>query len=117
MPTKKKIISRVVITLLAIIIAVLFFLPMVVKNYTIKNSKELVGRVIDFDNPNDIVLHKDMVSKVEKMLEYHRELPSKTGNVRKLWEKKIKDTDDAIDQLVYQLNGLTEDEIKIVEGT
>ena len=32
-------------------------------------------------------------------------------------EQEIADTDKAIDRLVYDLYGLTEDEIKIVEGS
>jgi phage tail protein X len=31
--------------------------------------------------------------------------------------KKIADTDDLIDQIVYKLYGLTEEEIAVVEGS
>ena len=41
---------------------------------------------------------------------------TKTPAERTALERQIQNTDTQIDQLVYQLYGLTEDEIKIVEG-
>jgi hypothetical protein len=34
-----------------------------------------------------------------------------------VYERQIKSVDEAIDRLVYELYGLTEEEIKIVEGS
>ncbi|MBK7381138.1 MAG: hypothetical protein IPJ03_19485 [Ignavibacteriales bacterium] len=42
---------------------------------------------------------------------------AKTPTERTAIERQIQATDTQIDQLVYQLYGLTEEEIKIVEGT
>ena len=40
-----------------------------------------------------------------------------TDHEKNLIERQIEATDKQIDTLVYELNGLTEDEIRIVEGT
>lgn len=71
---------------------------------------------IDFDDPADKAQHDKMVSLVERMLTLHRELPTKSGQERVLTQRQIAATDRQIDALVYNLYGLTEDEIKIVEG-
>jgi hypothetical protein len=42
---------------------------------------------------------------------------TKTPTERTAIERQIQATDTQIDQLVYQLYGLTEEEIKIVENT
>ena len=58
-----------------------------------------------------------MVSLVERMLELHRRLPAaRTPQEKEMLQRDIASNDQAIDALVYQLYGLTETEIKIVEG-
>ena len=53
---------------------------------------------------------------VQRMLELHQELPAaKTPTEKTALERQIEATDRQIDQLVYELYGLTEEEIKIVE--
>jgi hypothetical protein len=62
--------------------------------------------------------HDKMVKLVETMLDLHRQLPkAKTPHERESMERTIAATDKAIDALVYELYGLTEEEIGIVEGT
>ena len=61
--------------------------------------------------------HDKMVELVETMLRLHKELPTKMGQEKAVMERQIAATDAQIDRLVYELYGLTEDEIKIVEGT
>jgi hypothetical protein len=77
-----------------------------------------------------------MVELVESMLELHKKLapvgrfskpskkdvgrfskPSYTGHEKTLIERQIAATDHEIDQLVYELYGLTDAEIAIVEET
>jgi hypothetical protein len=58
-----------------------------------------------------------MVSLVERMLELHKQ----SAVVRSPLDKErvareIESTDKAVDRLVYELYGLTEDEVKVVEG-
>jgi hypothetical protein len=51
------------------------------------------------------------------MPDLHKQLPkAKTGPEKTAIERQIQGTDRQIDQLVYELYGLTEDEIGIVEG-
>jgi hypothetical protein len=51
------------------------------------------------------------------MLKLHKDLPkAKTTLEKTSIERQIAATDKQIDQLVYELYGLTEKEIKIVEG-
>jgi hypothetical protein len=52
----------------------------------------------------------------ENMLDLHRRLSeSKTGHDKTLLSRQIEATDRQIDALVYELYGLTEEEIRIVE--
>ena len=58
-----------------------------------------------------------IVSLVEAMLLLHKSLALAQSPVEKeRLEKQIKSTDAGIDELVYELYGLSEEEIKIVEG-
>jgi hypothetical protein len=58
-----------------------------------------------------------MVELVEGMLDLHKKLAEvKTDHEQEVIQRDIKTTDTEIDKLVYELYGLTEDEIAIVEG-
>jgi hypothetical protein len=58
-----------------------------------------------------------MVSLVELMLELHNQLAvAKTDHARTNLQRQIDATDAQIDKLVYELYGLTDEEIKIVEA-
>jgi hypothetical protein len=75
-------------------------------------------RPVDFSNPEDVVRHDRMVGLVQTMLDLHKRLPeAKTATDRDLIQRQIDATDKQIDALVYELYGLTEEEIAIVEGT
>jgi hypothetical protein len=57
-----------------------------------------------------------MVELVETMLKLHKDLQvAKTDHEKSLIQRQIDATDKQIDQLVYELYGLTDEEIKIVE--
>ncbi len=73
-------------------------------------------RTIDFSDPQDVARHDSMVKLVENMLDLHRRLSeAKTGHEKTLLSRQIEATDRQIDNLVYQLYGLTVEEIAIVE--
>jgi len=73
-------------------------------------------RVIDFNNADDKKCHQQMTQHVETMLGLHKRLAAvRTPGERSQLENQITATDRLIDQLVYQLYGLTDDEIRIVE--
>ena len=57
-----------------------------------------------------------MVTLVEQMLTLHQQSPAaKTPDAQARLQRQIDATDRQIDRLVYELYGLTEGEIKIVE--
>ena len=57
-----------------------------------------------------------MVKLVEQMLELHKRLPAAASeHDRALYQRQIDATDREIDKLVYELYGLTEEEIGVIE--
>ena len=65
----------------------------------------------------DRTIHDKIVALVEKMLALHQQLAAaKTPQDTTLLQRQIDATDRQIDQLVYQLYSLTDDEIALVEG-
>lgn len=74
-------------------------------------------RTIDFSNPAEASAHEKMVGLVNQMLELHKsKAAAKTQSEIELYERQIQSVDGEIDRLVYELYGLTKEEIKIVEG-
>ncbi len=74
-------------------------------------------RTINFDDPVDKARHEKMVKLVDRMLSLHKKLDAaKVPGDRTRIQRQIDATDREIDALVYELYGLTEDEIKIVES-
>jgi len=75
-------------------------------------------RVIDSSDPTDKAYRDKIVSLVERTIVLHREWGGPINPNDKIQlEREIEATDHQIDQLVYELYGLTEEEIKIVEDT
>jgi hypothetical protein len=78
---------------------------------------ELPIRVIDFSDRTEKACHDRMVTLVEQMLALQRQQSAaRTPQEKTTLERQIAATDAQIDRLVYDLYGLTEEEIKIVEG-
>jgi predicted type IV restriction endonuclease len=74
-------------------------------------------RTINFSDSKDKSHHDRMVSLVDKMLELHKQLAAaKSTHEKTTIQRQIDATDKQIDELVYELYGLTEEEIKIVES-
>jgi hypothetical protein len=73
-------------------------------------------RTINFDNPTDVARHDKMVALVERMLALHKQFQSADEADRADLERQIAETDAEVDALVYELYGLTEGEMAIVEG-
>ena len=70
-----------------------------------------------FANPDEVIMHDQLVELVETMLALHKHLPeAKTDHEKTSIQRQIDATDGQIDKLVYTLYGLTDDEIAIVEG-
>jgi hypothetical protein len=72
---------------------------------------------IDFAQRTESARHDRMVGLVEQMLALHQKLAkAKSPHDKAALQGQIDATDRLIDRLVYELYGLTEDEIRIVEG-
>ncbi|HNB09538.1 MAG TPA: TaqI-like C-terminal specificity domain-containing protein, partial [bacterium] len=74
--------------------------------------------IINFSNPTEKAQHDKIVTLVEQMLAAHKALSTVQSPAEKeKLERQIEITDKSIDSLVYELYGLNEEEIKIVEGS
>jgi hypothetical protein len=74
-------------------------------------------RPINFSDPADKSRHDRMVKLVEQMLALNQKLAAaKTGHEQTTLQRQIDATDQQIDALVYELYGVNEDEIRIMEG-
>jgi hypothetical protein len=73
-------------------------------------------RVIDFSGKHEKEKHAQMASLFKRMLDLHKRLVKAThpDDTTRL-QRRIDASDREIDNLVYDLYGLTEEEIKIVE--
>jgi hypothetical protein len=72
---------------------------------------------IDLNNEIESDSYKKVINLVDQMLTTKKQLQqAKTESDKNYLKRKCERLDKEIDQLVYQLYGLTEEEIKIVEG-
>jgi hypothetical protein len=70
----------------------------------------------DFDKLADKTRHDKMVALVTQILSLHDYLQkAKTDQEKRLVQQEIETTDVKIDALIYELYGLTEEEIQVVE--
>jgi type I restriction-modification system DNA methylase subunit len=84
--------------------------------YDAKIIRNIPIRKIDFSDHADKARHDKIVSLVERMLELHKQSAMvRSPQDKERVAREIESTDRAIDKLVYELYGLTEDEVKIVE--
>ena len=78
--------------------------------------KILPIRTIDFSSPAEKTQHDKLVALVDDMLELQKKYhEARMERDKELYERPIKLVDAQIDRLVYELYGLTEEEIGIVE--
>ena len=71
---------------------------------------------MDFPPLTEKAQHDKLVALVENMLELQKKYhEARMEQDKELYERQIKIVDAQIDGLVYDLYGLTEEEIKVVE--
>ncbi|MCL2805728.1 MAG: hypothetical protein FWD26_07310, partial [Treponema sp.] len=74
-------------------------------------------KLIDNNNKKELHTYNTLVSLVDKMLVLKKEEASEQNDkLKTMISRQIDGIDRAIDQAVYELYNLTEDEIKVVEG-
>jgi type I restriction-modification system DNA methylase subunit len=76
----------------------------------------MIRDIMQFPLPDVYTIHHDkIVSLVDQMLSLNKQLPTaKTDHEKTALQRQFDAADHQIDQLVYELYGLTEEEIKIV---
>jgi hypothetical protein len=84
---------------------------------SVGDVKRLPIIAVDVKNRADKVRYDKLVALVDKMLALTPKLRGATSESEKAaLQNAVTTTDSEIDRLVYELYGLTADEIKIVEG-
>lgn len=74
-------------------------------------------RTVNFNNLSEKALHDKLVSLVDRMLELHKKKNSLPPSAeREKIEREIAVTDEKIDDIVYGLYGVTNEERRIIEG-
>ncbi len=75
-------------------------------------------RTINLTDPTDRTRHDNIVELVEQILSLHKRLAeTRTPHDKTIIQQQIAVTENQIDKMVYDLYGLTEEEIILVEGT
>lgn len=87
-----------------------------VYEYFWNSISRLPIRRIDFAKPKDKSLHDDLVHLVEETLKAKEQKTSASGTSTEVAQRKCAARDYKIDKLVYELYGLSEKEIKLVDG-
>jgi hypothetical protein len=83
----------------------------------LKETRSLPFPKIDLKKPADKSRHDKLVALVDKMLVLTPKLRAATSDAEKATlQNAVTATDQQIDQMVYELYGLTPEEIKLVEG-
>ena len=93
------------------------------KQRAVKSTRKVFPKVVvrnlrEFPFPSEISDRQKakLVAFVDTMLKLHKDLQAaKTNHEKSLIQRQINVTDKQIDQLVYALYGLTDEEIKIIE--
>jgi len=100
------------------------FISLYYKQRAVKGARKIFPKVViknlrEFPYPKRVSKEnkEKMAALVGKMLEFNQKLTkSKAPQERSILQRQIESTDRQIDQLVYRLYDLTEEEIKIVES-
>jgi type I restriction-modification system DNA methylase subunit len=73
--------------------------------------------IINFDDSDEVAQHGKLVALVDSMFELHNKYhEARMDRDKELYERQIKIVDAQIDRLVYNLYGLREEEVKVVEA-
>ena len=73
--------------------------------------------MVSFADPDERKLHDQVAELARQMSNLsERTTAARTGHEKETLQRQIDATDRKIDELVYELYGLTDEEIRIVEG-
>ena len=83
----------------------------------IKQTQHIIGRAWASQNPIEKAQHDKLVALVGDMLELQKKYhEARMEQDKVLYERQIKVVDAQIDRLVYDLYGLMEEEMGLVQG-
>jgi type I restriction-modification system DNA methylase subunit len=85
-------------------------------NINPNDFRQLPIRKINFNNSSEKKLHDDLVVLVDVMLDLNKKIQSAKGSAKDQIQRQIEKTDREIDEIVYKLYGITEEEKMIIEG-
>lgn len=78
--------------------------------------KQIPIRTVDLANPIEKTLHDDLVALVDVMLNLNKKIQTARGSRKGQIQQQIEKTNKEIDDIVYKLYGITEEERKIIES-
>ena len=84
-------------------------------SYENKYIKQLPIFVVDFSNMIERKLYEGLVGLVDIMIDLNKKLYTSKGGEKEQIQRQIEKTDKEIDELVYKLYGITEEERRIIE--
>jgi hypothetical protein len=70
---------------------------------------------VNFSIAEEKKLHDNLVALVDVMLDLNKKIQSAKGSAKDQIQREITKTDNAVDNIVYELYGITEEEKKIIE--
>jgi type II restriction/modification system DNA methylase subunit YeeA len=73
-------------------------------------------KLINFSDKYEKRFYVNLVSLVEVMLDLNKKVQGAKGNEKERIQKQIDKTDREIDEIVYKLYCITDEERKIIEG-
>lgn len=84
-------------------------------------TKQYLGELpivrIDLKSKRDYALHEQIIGLVHRLIALHADSEkSKTSHAKTVLQRQIDATDRQIDRLVYELYGLSDEEIALVEA-
>jgi SAM-dependent methyltransferase len=83
---------------------------------SVRSLERFPVSIPDFSDPADSARHDRMVALVSRMLDLHRMIQESIRDHEKvLIQRQIETTDMQVDDLVYELYGLTDEERRVVE--
>ena len=86
-------------------------------HFNANNVNKIPIREINFSEKVDVDIHTRISSLVDQMLIAHKECQTaSTDSDKNICQQRIDLLDKQIDALVYELYGLTDEEIKLIEG-
>jgi hypothetical protein len=83
---------------------------------SLADARSLFIRKINISKKADVQLHDDLVALVDVMLNLNKKIQTTKGSRKEQIQRQIEKTDREIDDMVYELYGITEKERKVIEG-